>query len=171
MRGTAISSQTKPDRSDFSEMMRRMAAMWRWPIGDKLCFALALPAIVLAAAALRLLAVRRLVWLLGPPLGAVGYIPLADAAQQRRARLIKRSIRRAATVSPWRADCLPQALTGALLCRWLAVPVASHLGVRLEGEPGIEAHAWLCSGRVAVTGGDGFGRFTSVSCFIVGGTG
>jgi hypothetical protein len=78
----------------------------------------------------------------------------------------------AASVVPWRSDCLVQALAAR---RWLAaegIATALHLGARRadgrdtrrdrEARSSLEAHAWLTCGDRIVTGGDisGYVPFT-----------
>jgi Transglutaminase-like superfamily len=151
-----------PVRPGLAEAARGFAAM---PLADKLALALAWPLLWIAALLVRLVAFKRFAPLLGQPIGPVGCVPLADEVQEDRARIVRRAVRRAARISPLRNDCLPQALVGAVLCRLTGVPVTTHLGVRLGGTKPMEAHAWTCSGRVAVTGGEGFSEWTPVQCF------
>jgi hypothetical protein len=133
-------------------------------------FLLALALMLAAAIRLRLAPTGSLLRAMGQSVGAVACAPLVDARGVARARLVRRSIRWAARVSPLRSDCLPQALAAATLCRWLMVPVALHLGVRREtkgqGRRPLEAHAWVTAGPVAVSGGDGFESFVAVACFL-----
>ncbi|MFM5949977.1 MAG: lasso peptide biosynthesis B2 protein [Novosphingobium sp.] len=146
----------------MGEAARGFASM---PLADKLALAMAWPLLGIAALLVRLIAFKRFALLLGQPIGPVGCVPLANEDQETRARIVRRAVRRAARISPWRNDCLPQALVGAVLCRLSSVPVTTHLGVRLGGAKPMEAHAWTCSGRVAVTGGEGFSEWTPVQCF------
>lgn len=150
-------------------LLRRIARLlrgfWRMPLADKAALLPAWLLLLFAAAALRLVRFKHLAPLLGRSLGAVACVPLADDRAEARAKFVKRAIRRAARVMPLRSDCLPQALAGALLCRVLGVPTTAHLGVQLGADPAFLAHAWLCSGRVAVTGGYSFDQYVAVSCF------
>lgn len=139
-----------------------IAGFVRMPGREKAALIAAWLLLGLSAMALRLVAFRRLAPILGTPIGAVICVPLIDAKQEDRARLIKRAVRRAAGIAPFRSDCLPQVLVGALLCRLLAVPATAFLGVRLGSDPKIAAHAWLCAGPVPVTGGSSFDEFAVV---------
>lgn len=110
---------------------------------------------------------RHLAPLLGPNQGVECWVPLATPRQQHRGIQIGRTVRTAARVTPWDSNCLAQALTAALLLRLSGVPHAIHLGVARDRANGsVKAHAWVSSGRVRVTGGDGFRRFTVVSSFL-----
>lgn len=144
-----------------------MAAFVRMPLSEKLLLMVAWLLMTLAAICIRLVPFRQLTPLLGVPIGAVSFVPLATAAQIRRAQMVRRAILRAARMAPLRSDCLPQALSAAVLCRLLGVPVSTHLGVRLDDAPrAISAHAWVCSGPEAVTGGYSFASYTPVTCFL-----
>jgi hypothetical protein len=134
-------------------------------LSDRLAIGPAWLLLMAAAAALRVAPFARLAPTLGKPLGAVACVPLIDAAQQRRAQFVRRAVRRAARLAPFRSDCLPQLFAGAVLCRLLRVPTTAHLGLRLDGAADMEAHAWLCSGRIAVTGGHAFTDYSAVACF------
>lgn len=140
--------------------------LWRMTWRDRALTLAAWPLLGICTVLLKTVEFRRLSLLLGGPVGAVGCTPLLTPREEVRARAIRRAMRRAARISPWRSDCLPQALGAAMLCRALSVPVATHLGVRLDGAKPLEAHAWTCSGRVQVTGGDGFSHWTPVQCFL-----
>lgn len=135
----------------------------RMPLADKAALLAAWLLLGWAAIVLRLFAFRRVAPLIGMQAGPVAFVPLLDVRQDARARLVKRAIRRAARIAPLRSDCLPQLLAGAVLCRLMGVPTSGFLGVKLGEEPRMAAHAWLCAGRVQVTGGPSFGEYT-VTC-------
>lgn len=123
-----------------------------------------------SSAALALRPFKRIAPLLGRNLGATSLAPLADARTLQRASRIGKAITIAANYAPFRSNCLPQAMTAAMLCRIGRVPYAAHLGASVS-EPGKEgelaAHAWVQCGPVAITGGHGsFQRYGVVACFV-----
>lgn len=120
----------------------------------------------LASLSIVLVPFRRLHLVLGQPIGAVSCLPLVNDRQFWRAVTVKRAIRRAAQVAPFRSNCLPQALVAAVLCRLFGIPLSVHLGVRRAEGAKLEAHAWACAGAVTVSGGPSFGAFDVVSCFL-----
>lgn len=137
------------------------------PVKDKALLFLAWCLLGVVAAGLRLVPFRRLAPLLGVRIGAVAFVPTNSTAQARRARSVRCAILRAARVAPFRSDCLPQAFAAAILCRLLKIPVSTHLGVRLEKESRkMAAHAWACSGAVAISGGRSFETYAAVACFV-----
>lgn len=142
----------------------------RLPPGDLLAIPAAWLLLGIAAGAIGRVPFRRLAPILGRPAGAVSLTPTVTAAERGRARFVARAVARAARLAPFRADCLPQALAAAVLCRWLRVPTATHLGVKPVGAgdaDGPSAHAWSVSGPVAVTGGRGNDRHGVVACFVI----
>jgi mRNA-degrading endonuclease toxin of MazEF toxin-antitoxin module len=156
-----------PFFSSASRLLRICQGFVAMPVRDKALLIVAWCLLGLAAALLRLAPFRRLAPVLGVPIGAVAFSPIVEPGQAGRARMVRCAILRAARVAPFRSDCLPQALAAVILCRMLGVPASSHLGVRLEDvSKQMSAHAWVCSGPVAVTGGHSFGAYTAVACFI-----
>jgi hypothetical protein len=81
--------------------------------------------------------------------------------------LIGRTIRLAARYAPWQANCFAQAIVAAFLLRLYGLPYSVFFGLRRAVAPagGMDAHAWTASGKIAVTGGSCFDRFTVVGVF------
>ena len=95
------------------------------------------------------------------------WVPLLAAPQEASARHVGRAIRTAARYTPWRSNCFAQALTAHVLLRRQGIPHTVFFGLtRSAGTQALTAHAWVCAGRVAVTGGLGFDAHTAVGCFV-----
>jgi len=78
---------------------------------------------------------------------------------------VGRALRRAATVAPFRAVCLQQALAAAVMLRRRGLRTEVHFGVaKLDGSP-LAAHAWSVCRGVVVTGESGMERFTPLAVF------
>ena len=103
---------------------------------------------------------------LGRYAGVSAVIPLADARQYATALSIGRSVRMAATVAPWQANCQAQAIAARCLLGLFGVPYAVFYGVANAPEQAMQAHAWVCCGPVPVTGGYAFDEFTVVAVFV-----
>ncbi len=121
-------------------------------------------------AAIRTVEFRRLASLLGAGASAAPSVPLTTPAQQHRAALVGRTVRVAARYCPWDANCYAQAVTARILLGAYRVPYSLFFGVA-RGDPatadsGLRAHAWVASGPVRVTGGDGFRAYTAVGTFV-----
>ena len=110
---------------------------------------------------------RRLVSGLGVPVGVASWVPLVTEQQRHRARLISHVVRLAARHTPWRSNCLVQAVVARAMLGMYGVPYALYFGVmRGSNAREVKAHAWVAAGNVRVTGGCGFGRFTVTGCFV-----
>ena len=161
----AANSGVHPGNGGAQGAQAMILAFLRMPMADKLGIPVAWTLMGLSAAALHLLPIRRIVPLFGDALGPIACVPLIGAEETRRALWVRRAVARAERIAPFRSNCLPQAMVGAALCRILRIPAAVHLGVKLDDAPGIVAHAWLCAGRVMVTGGPSFQQYHAIGCF------
>lgn len=120
-----------------------------------------------AKAAISLATLKKLLATIGRQADPFPFRPVASPDQVRRALLIGRVVRLAAGYTPWESNCFPQAVVACLLLRLHRVPYALYFGVRRpDGQQDLEAHAWVVSGPVDVTGGASFGHFTVVSAFL-----
>jgi hypothetical protein len=124
--------------------------------------------LLLGIACLVILAVpfRRLAHVLGSHVGIAPWVPVLDAKDEARALSIARVVQTVARRTPWESNCFPQAIVARLLLGLYGVPCALFLGVRDASGVELKAHAWVVSGRVCVTGGRSFDRFTVVGCFV-----
>jgi hypothetical protein len=95
------------------------------------------------------------------------WLPLTDSEIEAKARSISRVVQMAANYTPWQSNCFPQAVTARILLGIHGIPYGLFFGVNLDDEDaGLNAHAWVASGRVRVSGGTSFGQFTVVGCFV-----
>lgn len=140
---------------------------------------LTLPAIEwrLAIEALVLLAVSRTVLRVLPFRIAVRWLGLRRGSGMDRegadgtatasiVHLVADAVRRAASVAPFRAVCLQQAVAAALMLRLRGYAVHVHFGVAKDANGGLIAHAWSRCQGVLVTGGHQMPHYQSISVFI-----
>lgn len=68
---------------------------------------------------------------------------------------------------PWRAKCLEQALAAKAMLRIRHISNTMYLGVAPGGDPHspLDAHAWLRTGNLHVTGGSHVDHYTVMSTF------
>lgn len=151
-------------------MRRKLRAARKQPLIVLALFPIAWTATGLAAMVLKLVPFRKIAPWLGQNCGAVALSPLGNSSTDAWALRIGQAVQIAARNSPFRADCLPQALAAVALCRLAGLPTALHLGSnvpRAGAEKQMEAHAWVQSGRVNVTGGaNSIKRYAAVACFL-----
>ena len=141
--------------------------LWLVPVWVSLGFSRTLIAI---------LPFRKLAPMLGTAHGTTADVPPLTPAQEERAVAIGRTVELVARYTPWTSDCYPQAIVARMLLGIFGVPYAIHFGL-IRGDDcgtgpssarrdrGMCAHAWVVAGRVAVTGGPSFGRYTVVGVF------
>lgn len=122
--------------------------------------ALALTAV---EAAVRWLPCRWLARGLGPPV--VETAAAQGGAEAERARGIGWALRTAARHLPWTCRCLAQALAGRWMLKRRGISSTVHLGVDRGRDRWLDAHAWLRSGEVILTGGAGRQRFKAIAAF------
>ena len=114
------------------------------------------------------LAVARLIVLLVPfrvysrAMGRDGESP-AETIEPDHVRQVSRAIESASRHTPWRSKCLEQAFAAKAMLRRRRIP--NTLYIALAREVGLEAHAWVRSGDVCVTGQAEFERYTVVARF------
>ncbi|MGZ8158145.1 MAG: lasso peptide biosynthesis B2 protein [Methylobacter sp.] len=110
---------------------------------------------------------RRLAFWLGVHEGIAPWVPLVDSRSETKALSISRVVQMAAKYTPWKSNCFPQALTARILLGFYGVPYSLFFGVNRDAEDAmLNAHAWVASGRVRVTGRTSFDQFTVVGCFV-----
>jgi len=80
--------------------------------------------------------------------------------------LVADAVRRAASVAPFRAVCLQQAVTAALMLRFRGYGVQVHFGVARDADRNMIAHAWSRCQGVLVTGGQQMPGYAPISMFV-----
>ncbi len=104
---------------------------------------------------------------LGTADGVVPWLPLIDARQLHRARLIKQVICLAARYTPWDSNCFPQAVLARMMLGLYQVPYCLFFGVRRNSQRSLfDAHAWVSAGRVRVIGGESFNDYVVVGMYV-----
>jgi len=119
-----------------------------------------------ARAAVLLFPYRRIMGVVGQRMGETAS---PNAAQRASIGNVAWGIHKVSPRTPWKSNCLAQALAAQVMLARRGVGSTLHLGVAREsirdGEDKLEAHAWLTVGETIVTGGAGHRRFTEVARF------
>ena len=104
---------------------------------------------------------------LGRQAGVAPWLPLLNDEQERRARQISQVVRLTAGYTPWDSNCFPQAIAARLLLGFYGIPYIFFFGLARNPDKsgGMDAHAWVAAGRVPITGGYSFGKYTVVGVF------
>lgn len=67
--------------------------------------------------------------------------------------------------TPWRSNCLAKAVAGRLMLRRRQITSTLYFGMTKNSEGQLEAHAWLRSGNMTLTGGSNLDRYAIVAVF------
>ena len=104
------------------------------------------------------------------------FVPPADARasaqtgntpeQTRLAEAIGWAVTRAARYMPFKAVCLPQAMTARVMLKRRGVKSVMHFGAAKGQDKPLDAHAWLDAAGVEVTGYPVAKNFTEIACFV-----
>lgn len=97
--------------------------------------------------------------------GLAAFIPLANSQSQQTALSIGRAVRIASALTPWSANCQAQAIAARILLSFWGLPYTLFYGVAKQSGQTMKAHAWVCCGKVQITGGYSFDEFTVVSVY------
>ena len=115
--------------------------------------------ILLAAARLLVLAVPFRLY--ARAMGCDGETP--DGPAPDMVHRVRRAIEAVSSRVPWRSKCLEQALAAKAMLRGRGISSTLYLAVARD--VALEAHAWLRSGDVCVTGQAAFERYTVIARF------
>lgn len=144
---------------------RRFQRMLAHPPGDWCRFAEAYLYLGIARAAILLVCFRRISRFLGVPKeeSPGSLIP----ALHDQVRQITWALGAAARRTPWQSTCLVRALAGHAMLHRRGISGTLYLGVTPDSSDprALNAHAWLRSGPLMVTGGKEQAGFTAVACF------
>jgi hypothetical protein len=66
---------------------------------------------------------------------------------------------------PLECTCMVQAIAGKAMLKRRGIQSTLYLGLAMDREKNLEAHAWLRSGEVIVIGAQGIDQFTVISTF------
>ena len=147
--------------------LRKVFHFFRHPWSDQVLFVPVWLMLGLARLLIVIVHFRNLAPILGRDTGTLGWLPLLSPRGESRARMVGRVVRFAARYTPWESNCFPQAIVARWLLGFFRVPYALCFGLARNPDIGsMQAHAWVAAGRVRVTGGEGFGHYAVVGCFV-----
>ncbi len=151
----------------YRVMLRKATNFLRQPLSTQIGFMPVWVLLGIAKVVIFTFSFKRLAPRLGVNTGVSPWIPLLNPTQEARALQIGRLVRMTARYTPWNSNCFPQAVVARVLLGLYGVPYALYFGLCRDDNAGTTAaHAWIAAGRVAVTGGDSFRRFTVVGVFV-----
>ncbi|MBF0497793.1 MAG: lasso peptide biosynthesis B2 protein [Deltaproteobacteria bacterium] len=117
----------------------------------------------LARLAIMVLPFRRI----APHLGQYMAVSPEEIDQENSTELrgIAQAIDTAGRHLPWECKCLVQAMAAKVMLRRRRIPCTLYLGLAKDQSRNLQAHAWLRSGRLILTGRNGMETYTVVATF------
>ncbi len=150
-------------RSILKALIRKVGIVMRLPLADKGLLLEALVLLAFARVAVLLLPFRWVARVLGKEEAQTpAEEQLAHVVQIRR---VGAMIRETARNVPWTSKCLDQALAAKIMLARRAIATTVYLGVNVDEQGQLAAHAWLRSGTLYVTGGKIRDRYTVINTF------
>ena len=151
----------------------KILSFWRMRFKYKVLFIINFILCGLARAAINVLPLKHLTPYFGQFQKTLTISTLLSDKQRRQACLIGKSVRLAASYTPWNSSCLTQAMVAKFWCRLYRISYVLYIGfAKSVNEPsGYIAHAWVTAGPVAITGGDGLKNYHVVSSYVYLGRG
>lgn len=156
-----------PVKTLFCLIMRKAKNFYKQPWQAKIGL---MPCIVLLGIAkllIQFIPLKKLSPTLGVACGTNAWIPMLSTQQEARALMLGRLVRMSARYSPWKANCFAQAIVARVLLELYRIPYVMYFGVAPKTiNSSTKAHAWVCTGKISVTGGNNnFSQFRVVGCF------
>lgn len=105
---------------------------------------------------------------LSPKIGTLGQETAWDAEAAPAVMQVRRIVRAVSRRMPWTCNCMVRALTMKKMLSRRGIPSTLYMGVALDKEGEMEAHAWLRCGNQYISGETEMARFTVTG--IYGGT-
>lgn len=99
----------------------------------------------------------------GPAAGSASVPVTADPPAQRRALALGRLIERVGRRTPWRSNCLAQAVAATFMLRRRGLGSTMYFGLAKNENGDLDAHAWTRSHGTIVTGGYALERYAVVA--------
>ena len=89
----------------------------------------------------------------------------AQDSGQAQDRTVGWALRVASKYTPWKSNCLAQAIAAKRMLHRRQLPSTLFLGVRKGEQDEFEAHAWIDFGPITLTGGNDQAGYSVVSSF------
>jgi hypothetical protein len=146
----------------FVSFQRKAVFFFKWPWKTQLALLEALFWLGLARGAVLLFPFR----FIAPYLGKLNHETpqVCSVSQQAIAQHIAWLILMISRYTPWRSNCLAQALAAKMMLQRRGICSTLYLGLKRSTNK-LEAHAWLRLGEQIVTGGAVKHEFTKISSF------
>ena len=137
------------------------------PTKDKIKFFINIMLCGIARAFINLFSYKRIYPYFGHQCRMLHASTILSKEQIQHSIRIQRSIRLAARYTPWNSNCLTKAMVAAFWCKYYNIPYIFFIGIAKKSDKplGQDAHAWVTSGPVAITGEHCFNSHQIIASF------
>lgn len=102
---------------------------------------------------------------ISPLIGTLGHETMEMEIENNVVSEVAGAVSMVCRRTPWESKCLVRALTAKKMLNRRSLPCTLYMGVALEDNGEMAAHAWLRCGNVFVSGGDGSRQFTITTIY------
>lgn len=113
----------------------------------------------------RFLILHRTFAKISPSIGILGHETAKTERKDAAVCEVSWAVAAICSRTPWESKCLVQALTAKKMLNWRGLPCTLYMGVALQENGEMKAHAWLCCGSEYVTGGSAAHQFTVTTIY------
>lgn len=149
----------------MQRLLKKIRTFQKLSIQEQLWFGIAYGLLGISRLAVLLVPIQQYHGYLGQYYRNLAVSLCLDPTQLLKSQRIGRMIRLAAKYTPWNSNCMAQALTAKLLLSYYRLPYLLYFGLKKGAPEKLQAHAWVCVGKIHVTGGWSFNDFTIVATY------
>lgn len=139
----------------------------RMPAQDKATFFINYALCGIARALINVFPYQRLSPYFGTSCRMLNASTIISKEQIQQSIRIHNSIRLAARYTPWNSNCLTKAMVAVFWCKYYKIPYLFFIGIAKKSDKplGKDAHAWVTSGPIAITGEHSFNSHQVISTY------
>lgn len=152
----------------MKSLLRKLKTAWRLPLRRKVWALVMYPLSGLIRASVLSIPFKYLNKGLGIQHKNYQLCPLVTDYQLQRSVEIGRTIRMIAKYTPWKTNCMVEAILARIFLAYYDIPYIFYMGAYLTKDPKepMKAHAWLSTGPYIIVGGRGHKKYAIVSSFV-----
>ena len=141
--------------------MSRLRTFLRLPMREKLM----LPEALVLSGYYRYLTLHRPFARISPKIGTLGCETPETEVRDEAVGQVSQAVSIICNRTPWESKCLVRALTAKKMLNRRKLPCTMYMGVTLQENGEMVAHAWLRCGRKYVSGGNGSRQYTVTTIY------
>ena len=126
---------------------------------------LMLPEALILSGYYRFLILRKPFARISPSIGVLNHETAERVIRDITVYQVSRAVSIICSRTPWESKCLVRALTAKKMLNRRKFPCTLYMGVALQSDGELSAHAWLRCGKTYVSGGNGAGQYAVTTIY------